>query len=109
MGEMFPASGPARTKIMGKITPEKFEQSQRVENEMNYLLTEEMTEYRDETEQMLFKLPLRRFSFKKFIMTQSMERPCAMFVPAEDFVVSYGASDLMTCRALYACYEEDPQ
>ena len=97
MGEIFPASGPARTKIMGKMTPEKFEQSQRVENEMNYLLTEEMTEYRDETEQMLFKLPLAGSAFKKVYYDPLMERPCAMFVPAEDFVVSYGASDLMTC------------
>ena len=58
MGEIFPAGGPVRTKIVGKQTTEKNDQANRVENEMNYLLTEEMTEYRDETEQMLFKLPL---------------------------------------------------
>ena len=57
MGELFPASGPVKSKIMGKLTPEKFDQAERVQNEMNYLLTEEMTEYRDEMEQMLFKLP----------------------------------------------------
>jgi len=98
MGEIYPASGPVRTKILGKMSVEKTEQALRVENEMNYLLTEEMTEYRDETEQMLFKLPLAGSAFKKVYYDPIMERPCAMFVPAEDFVVSYGASDLMTCE-----------
>ena len=98
MGEIYPASGPVRTKILGKLSAEKTEQALRVENEMNYLLTEEMTEYRDETEQMLFKLPLAGSAFKKVYYDPIMERPCAMFVPAEDFVVSYGASDLMTCE-----------
>ena len=98
MGEIFPAQGPVRTKTVGKISREKTEQAKRVEDEMNYLLTEEMTEYRDETEQMLFKLPLAGSAFKKVYYDPLLERPCAMFVPAEDFVVSYGASDLMTCE-----------
>ena len=98
MGEIFPAQGPVRTKTVGKITQEKTEQAKRVENEMNYLLTEEMTEYRDETEQMLFKLPLAGSAFKKVYYDPLLERPCAMFVPAEDFVVSYGVTDLMTCE-----------
>jgi|TARA_X000001382_G_scaffold85546_1_gene60622 hypothetical protein len=97
MGEIFPASGPVRTKIVGKQTKEKTAQSKRVENEMNYMLTEEMTEYRDEMEQMLFRLPLAGSAFKKVYYDPIMERPCSMFVPAEDFVVSYGASDLMSC------------
>ena len=97
MGELFPASGPCRTKIMGKMTPEKLDQADRIQTEMNYLLTEEMTEYRDETEQMLFKLPLAGSAFKKVYYDPIEERPAAMFVPAEDFVASYGASDLMTC------------
>jgi len=97
MGELFPASGPCRTKIMGKMTPEKLDQADRIQTEMNYLLTEEMTEYRDETEQMLFKLPLAGSAFKKVYYDPIMERPSSMFVPAEDFVASYGASDLMTC------------
>ena len=97
MGELFPASGPCRTKIMGKMTPEKLDQADRIQTEMNYLLTEEMTEYRDETEQMLFKLPLAGSAFKKVYYDPIMERPASMFVPAEDFVASYGASDLMTC------------
>lgn len=97
MGELFPASGPVKSKIMGKLTPEKFDQAERVQNEMNYLLTEEMTEYRDEMEQMLFKLPLAGSAFKKVYYDPLMDRPCAMFVPSEDFVASYGATDLMTC------------
>ena len=97
MGEIFPASGPVRTKIVGKQTKEKTAQSKRVEHEMNYMLTEEMTEYRDEMEQMLFRLPLAGSAFKKVYYDPIMERPCSMFVPAEDFVVSYGASDLMSC------------
>ena len=98
MGEIFPAQGPVRTKTVGKMSREKTEQAKRVENEMNYLLTEEMTEYRDETEQMLFKLPLAGSAFKKVYYDPLLERPCAMFVPAEDFVVSYGVTDLMTCE-----------
>ena len=97
MGEIFPPAGPLRTKIVGKNDTEKKDQAFRVENEMNYLLTEEMSEYRDEMEQMLFKLPIAGSAFKKVYYDPLMERPCAMFVPSEDFVVSYGASDLKTC------------
>ena len=97
MGEIFPASGPVRTKIVGKQTPERTDQANRVQDEMNYLLTEEMSEYRDEMEQMLFKLPIAGSAFKKVYYDPLMERPCAMFVPSEDFVASYGASDLKTC------------
>ena len=97
MGEIFPPAGPVRTKIVGKNDTEKKDQAFRVENEMNYLLTEEMSEYRDEMEQMLFKLPIAGSAFKKVYYDPLMERPCAMFVPSEDFVVSYGASDLKTC------------
>lgn len=96
MGEIFPAAGPVRTKVVGKRNQEKMEQATRVENEMNYLLTEEMSEYRDETEQMLFRLPLAGSAFKKVYYDPINERPAAMFVPAEDFVVSYGAADLST-------------
>ena len=97
MGEIFPPAGPVRTKIVGKNDTEKKDQAFRVENEMNYLLTEEMSEYRDEMERMLFKLPIAGSAFKKVYYDPLMERPCAMFVPSEDFVVSYGASDLKTC------------
>jgi len=98
MGEIFPASGPARSKIVGKMTPEKTAQAERVQNELNYQLTEAMPEYRDELEQMLFRLPLAGSAFKKIYYDPIFERPAAMFVPAEDFVVSYGASDLMACE-----------
>ena len=94
--EIFPASGPVRTQIMGVVNDEKAKQASRVETEMNYMTTEVMTEYRDETEQMLFKLPLAGSAFKKVYYDPLLERPVAMLVPAEDFVVSYGAADLAT-------------
>ena len=100
MGEIFPASGPVRTKVVGKMSKEKTAQSQRVENEMNYMLTEEMTEYRDEMEQMLFD-SLAGSAFKKVYYDPIMERPCSMFVPAEDFVVSYGASILCLVHGIH--------
>jgi hypothetical protein len=97
MSELMPASGPVRTKILGKLTPEKAEQAQRVQNEMNYLITEEMYDYRDEMEQMLFRLPLAGSAFKKTYYDPINEVPASVFVPAEDFVVSYGASNLRVC------------
>ena len=97
MGELMPASGPARTKIVGKITPEKIRQAHRVEQEMNYQITEEMPDYRTEMEQMLFRLPLAGSAFKKLYFDPLADRAVANFVPAEDFVVSYGASTLRTC------------
>jgi len=94
--ELFPASGPVKTKIIGEITDQKEEQALRIQQHMNYLVTEKMTEFRPETEQMLFSLPLAGSSFKKIYFDPSMGRVCSHFVPAEDFVVSYGASDLLT-------------
>lgn len=94
--ELFPAGGPVRTKVLGMMDEKKVKQASRVEQEMNYQLTENMSEYRDEFEQMLFKLPLAGSAFKKVYYDPLRERPVAMFVPAEDFVVSYGASDLNT-------------
>ena len=96
--EMFPAQGPVRTKIVGKITEEKEKQSQRVEDYLNYLLTYEMSEYRTETEKMLFSLPLAGSAFRKVYFDPSLDRPSSIFVPAEDVVVNYGASDLETCE-----------
>ena len=94
--ELFPASGPVKTKIVGEITDQKEEQALRIQQHMNYLLTEKMTEFRPETEQMLFSLPLAGSSFKKIYYDPNMGRVCSHFIPAEDFVVSYGASDLLT-------------
>tara|TARA_A100000172_G_scaffold44445_1_gene27370 strand:- start:470 stop:2911 length:2442 start_codon:yes stop_codon:yes gene_type:complete len=96
--ELFPAAGPAKTAVVGVITPDKQEQSNRVQDYLNYLLTERMTEYRTETERLLFSLPLAGSAFRKVYYDPNMGRPCSMFVPAEDFVVSYGASDLTTCE-----------
>ena len=96
--ELFPASGPVKTSVVGKMTDEKEKQAHRVQDYLNYLLTEKMTEYRSETEKMLFSLPLAGSAFRKVYYDPSMGRPCSMFVPAEDFVVSYGASDLTTCE-----------
>lgn len=98
MGEIFPASGPVRTKIMGKMDTEKSAQAHRVQDYMNYLVTEVMEEYRPETEKLLFSLPLAGSAFRKVYWDPTMERPCAMFVPSEDLVVSYGASSLSTCE-----------
>ena len=96
--EIYPASGPVRTSIVGKITDDKTKQAHRVQNYLNYLITQRMTEYRTETEKLLFSLPIAGSAFRKVYFDPSMGRPCAMFVPAEDFVVSYGASDLTTCE-----------
>ena len=96
--EIFPAAGPVKTSVMGQVTDEKSQQAARVRDYLNYLLTEKMTEYRSETEKMLFSLPLAGSAFRKVYYDPNMGRPCSMFVPAEDFVVSYGASDLVTCE-----------
>jgi len=100
ISEIFPAAGPARTHIMGKITRDREEQASRVQDYMNYLMTERMTEYRSETERMLFSLPLAGSAFKKVYYDPNMERPCAMFVPSEDMVVFDGATDLNTTTRL---------
>ena len=95
--ETFPASGPVRTQILGQITSDKEKQAQRVESEMNYQITEVMTNYRAEHEQMLFNLPLAGSAFKKVYYDPDMKRADSVFVPAEDLVVAYGASDLISC------------
>ena len=96
--EIFPAAGPVKTSIVGTITNEKEQQAGRVRDYLNYLITEKMTEYRSETEKMLFSLPLAGSAFRKVYFDPNMGRPCSMFVPAEDFVGSYGAADLVTCQ-----------
>ena len=96
--EVFPPKGPVRTQIIGTVDAEKEQQANRVKDYLNYLLTDKMTEYRIETEKLLFSLPLAGSAFRKVYFDHNMDRPCSMFVPAEDFVVSYGASDLSTCE-----------
>jgi hypothetical protein len=92
--ETFPASGPVKTKIIGKETPEKRDSAERVREDMNYQLTEVMTEYRPEHERMLWGLGLAGNAFKKVYFDPSLGRQVSIFVPAEDVVVPYGASNL---------------
>jgi hypothetical protein len=94
--ETFPARGPVRTQIIGKETPIAKAAAQRVEEDMNYKLTEQMTEYRPEHEKLLWNLPLAGSAFKKVYYDPSLGRQVAMFIPAEDVVVPYGASNLET-------------
>ena len=90
----FPAAGPVKTQIIGKETPEKKDAAERVQDDMNYQLTDKMTEYRPEHERMLWGLGLAGNAFKKIYIDPSLDRQVAMFVPAEDIVVPYGASSI---------------
>jgi len=94
MMETFPAAGPVKTQIIGKQTPEKEEAATRVKDDMNYQLTENMPEYRPEHERMLWGLGLAGNAFKKVYFDPALDRQVAMYVPAEDIVVPYGASSL---------------
>jgi len=96
MMSIFPAAGPVKTLVIGKDTPDKKAAADRVQEDMNYQLTEMMPEYRPETERMLWGLGLSGNAFKKVYYDPSLERQVAMFVPAEDIVVPYGASDLQS-------------
>ena len=95
--EMFPAQGPVRTKIIGKETPQKKAAAQRVEEDMNYQLTEVMKEFRPEQERMLWSLPATGSAFKKVYEDPSLGRQVSMFIPAEDIILPYGATDMDTC------------
>ena len=95
--ETFPAQGPVRTKILGKQTPQKQEAAMRVEFDMNYELTEVMREFRPEHERMLWSLPATGSAFKKVYYDPSLGRQVSMFIPAEDIILPYGATDLDTC------------
>ena len=92
--EIMPAKGPVKTQIWGVANLKREQQARRVQNYMNYQLLEVMTEYRAETEKLLFSLPLAGSAFRKIYFDPSLGRPTSMFVPAEDFVVSYNESDL---------------
>ena len=82
IGEIFPASGPVRTKVVGKTDIATAKQANRIEEYMNYLLTDVMMDYREEIDRMLFSLPLAGSAFKKVYWDEDMGRPCAVFVPA---------------------------
>ena len=96
--ETFPAQGPVQTKIVGKETPEKLDAAARVRAEMNYQLTERMVEFRSEHEKMLWSLPATGSAFKKVYYDPSLGRPTSRFVPAEDVILPYGTSDIMSCH-----------
>ena len=94
MMETFPAMGPVKTKIIGKETPEKKDAAERVQEDMNYQLTDVMKEYRPEHERMLWGLGLAGNAFKKVYFDPALDRQVSMYAPAEDVVVPYGASSL---------------
>ena len=94
----FPAMGPVKTQIIGKETPDKKDAAVRVQDDMNYQLMDIMTEYRPEHERMLWGLGLSGNAFKKVYYDPSMERQVSIFVPAEDIVVPYGASNIQTAE-----------
>jgi len=96
--ETFPAAGPVKTKIIGRETPEKKDAAVRVQDDMNYQLTEKMKEYRPEHERLLLSLALSGNSFKKVYFDPSLNRQVAIYIPAEDIVVPYGAANLETAE-----------
>lgn len=98
--ETFPAQGPVRTKIVGEETPQKKDAAIRVENDLNYELTEVMREFRPEHERMLWSLPATGSAFKKVYFDPNLGRQVSMFVPAEDILLPYGNTDMDTCYRL---------
>lgn len=96
MMSTFPAAGPVKTQIIGKETPEKKDAALRVQDDMNYELTDRMVEFRPEHERMLWGLGLSGNAFKKVYFDPTKDRQTSIFVPAEDIVVPYGASDIET-------------
>jgi hypothetical protein len=94
MMSTFPAAGPVKTKVIGRETPAKKAAAERVREDMNHQMTDVMTEYRPEHERMLWGLGLAGNAFKKVYFDPTLDRQASMYVPAEDIVVPYGASDL---------------
>jgi hypothetical protein len=94
----FPAAGPVKTQIIGKETPEKREAATNVADDMNYQLTDVMTEFRPEHERMVWGLGLSGNAFKKVYYDPNLERQTSIYVPADDIVVPYGASDIETAE-----------
>jgi len=98
--ELVPSDGPVRTQVIGLQTPATEQQADRVKDYMNYLLMEEMEDYTTDMDQMLFYLPLSGSTFKKVYYDALLDRPVSKFVPAEDLVVPYFASDLKDCERI---------
>ena len=95
--ELLPANGPVRTTVLGSQTTEKVDQASRVQDFMNYYITNVMEEYTPEFDQMLFYLPLAGSTFKKVYFDDALGRPVCKFIPAEHLVVPYESNDLETC------------
>jgi hypothetical protein len=108
MMETFPAQGPVKTQIIGKETSEKREAAIRVKDDMNYQLTEKMVEYRPEHERMLWGLGLAGNAFKKVYFDPNLDRQVSLFVPAEDIVVPYGASNIETAERVTHVMRKTP-
>ena len=98
--ELLPSDGPVKAKVVGDETDEKTNQAQRIQEFMNYMITEKMEEYTPDMDQLLFYLPLAGSAFKKVYYDDIMQRAVAKFVPAEDLVVPYYATDLMDCERI---------
>jgi hypothetical protein len=98
--ETFPAKGPTKAKIIGKETPDKKEIAERVQDDMNYELTEVMKEFRPEHERMLFSLPAIGSAFKKVYKDPTLDRQTSVYVSAEDIILPYGTTELQTCPRL---------
>jgi hypothetical protein len=98
--ELVPSDGPVRTQVIGLQTPATESQADRVKDYMNYLLMEEMEDYTTDMDQMLFYLPLSGSTFKKVYYDEMLDRPVSKFIPAEDLVVPYYASDLKDCERI---------
>ena len=98
--ELLPAGGPVRTIVMGEETPEKHSKAQRVQEFMNFQIMNKMEEYTPEYDQMLFYLPLAGSTFKKVYYDELMERPVSKFIPAEELVINYMATDLDSCERI---------
>tara|TARA_R100001509_G_scaffold16381_2_gene8301 strand:- start:476 stop:2797 length:2322 start_codon:yes stop_codon:yes gene_type:complete len=98
--ELLPSDGPVRAKVVGNEDDAKANQAQRVQEFMNYMITEKMEEYTPDMDQLLFYLPLAGSAFKKVYYDDIMQRAVAKFVPAEDLVVPYYATDLMDCERI---------
>ena len=108
MMETFPAAGPVKTQIIGKETPEKKDAAARVTEDMNYQLTCHMVEYRAEHERMLWGLGLAGNAFKKVYYDPNVKRQVSLFVPAEDVVVPYGASNIQTAERVTHVMRKTP-
>ena len=98
--ELLPSDGPVRTQVVGAETPDIKQQAERVEDFMNYMLMEKMEEYTPDFDQLLFYLPLAGSAFKKIYYDGLKQRAVSKFVPAEDLVVPYYATDLMDCERI---------